>query len=112
MESHCCLIIIILQAMELAARQMNVDVLISGHTHVCKIYEKNDIFYVNPGSATGAISLTERFPVLFMSFIFPICCPDVLTCFRVISFKFYIKNLNIAIKKYKIRLEKSEISKI
>ncbi|KAI1713013.1 calcineurin-like phosphoesterase superfamily domain-containing protein [Ditylenchus destructor] len=49
-----------LKAMELAARQMNVDVLISGNTHACKVHEKNGIFFVNPGSATGAFSLIEE----------------------------------------------------
>ncbi|CAK5109297.1 unnamed protein product [Meloidogyne enterolobii] len=38
--------------MELAAQQMGVDVLISGHTH-------DGIFYINPGSATGAFSLIK-----------------------------------------------------
>lgn len=47
--------------MELAARQINVDVLISGHTHTCKVYENNNVFFVNPGSATGAFSLIEKF---------------------------------------------------
>jgi vacuolar protein sorting-associated protein 29 len=42
------------QALELTARQMNVDILVSGHTHVCKVYEKDNILFVNPGSATGA----------------------------------------------------------
>ena len=37
---------------------MNVDVLVSGHTHVCRLYEKENIFYVNPGSATGAYTPT------------------------------------------------------
>uniref|UniRef100_A0A914BXH9 Vacuolar protein sorting-associated protein 29 n=1 Tax=Acrobeloides nanus TaxID=290746 RepID=A0A914BXH9_9BILA len=49
-----------LKAMELAARQMNVDVLVSGHTHACKVYEKEGIFYVNPGSVTGAFSVIEE----------------------------------------------------
>ncbi|KAE9556528.1 hypothetical protein FO519_000222 [Halicephalobus sp. NKZ332] len=43
-------------ALELAARQMNVDVLVSGHTHRCSVYEKNGLFFINPGSATGAFS--------------------------------------------------------
>uniref|UniRef100_A0A1I8AQS6 Vacuolar protein sorting-associated protein 29 n=1 Tax=Steinernema glaseri TaxID=37863 RepID=A0A1I8AQS6_9BILA len=41
---------------EMTARQMGVDVLISGHTHQCKVYEKEGIFFINPGSATGAFS--------------------------------------------------------
>jgi len=46
--------------MELAARQMNVDVLVAGHTHDCKVYEKEGIFYINPGSVTGAFSVIEE----------------------------------------------------
>lgn len=34
------------QALELAAQQMGVDVLISGHTHEAKIYEKG-IYLLN-----------------------------------------------------------------
>uniref|UniRef100_A0A1I8BDG2 Vacuolar protein sorting-associated protein 29 n=1 Tax=Meloidogyne hapla TaxID=6305 RepID=A0A1I8BDG2_MELHA len=41
-----------LKAMELAAQQIGVDVLISGYTH-------DGTFYVNPGSATGAFSLIK-----------------------------------------------------
>ncbi|KAF1582259.1 UNVERIFIED_CONTAM: Vacuolar protein sorting-associated protein 29, partial [Eudyptes robustus] len=41
-------------ATELLARQMNVDILITGHSHACEIKEKDGVFYVNPGSATGA----------------------------------------------------------
>ncbi|TKR77909.1 hypothetical protein L596_018799 [Steinernema carpocapsae] len=49
------------RAIEMTARQMSVDVLISGHTHQCKVYEKEGVFYVNPGSATGAFStITEN----------------------------------------------------
>ena len=48
------------QFKELAARQHNVDVLINGNTHKCKVYEKENVFFVNPGSATGAISVIEE----------------------------------------------------
>nr|GAT57690.1 retrograde transporter [Mycena chlorophos] len=36
------------------ARQMDVDVLISGHTHTFQAREHDNRFFVNPGSATGA----------------------------------------------------------
>uniref|UniRef100_A0A914LX60 Vacuolar protein sorting-associated protein 29 n=1 Tax=Meloidogyne incognita TaxID=6306 RepID=A0A914LX60_MELIC len=49
-----------LKAMELAAQQMGVDVLISGHTHECAVFDKDGIFYINPGSATGAFSLIKN----------------------------------------------------
>ena len=46
--------------MELVARQLNVDVLVSGNTHKSHVYEKNGVFYVNPGSATGAFSTVQE----------------------------------------------------
>lgn len=38
------------------ARENDVDILISGHTHIQKISHTAGKFYVNPGSATGAYS--------------------------------------------------------
>ncbi|EGF82008.1 hypothetical protein BATDEDRAFT_9936 [Batrachochytrium dendrobatidis JAM81] len=46
------------QALGIAARQLDVDVLVSGHTHEFAAYEYEGRFFVNPGSATGAFSLT------------------------------------------------------
>lgn len=37
-------------------RQLDVDILISGHTHKVEVLEMNHSLYVNPGSATGAPS--------------------------------------------------------
>ncbi|KAJ8328569.1 hypothetical protein BDV3_004691 [Batrachochytrium dendrobatidis] len=45
------------QALGIAARQLDVDVLVSGHTHEFAAYEYEGRFFVNPGSATGAFSL-------------------------------------------------------
>ena len=42
-------------------RQLDVDVMISGHTHKLEAYEKEGKFYINPGSVTGAYSPLERF---------------------------------------------------
>ncbi|KAL4002790.1 Vacuolar protein sorting-associated protein 29 [Acanthocheilonema viteae] len=42
--------------LEMLARQMDVDVLITGHTHECQTFQHEGRFYVNPGSATGAFS--------------------------------------------------------
>lgn len=42
------------EALAGAARQMDVDVLISGGTHLFSAYEYEGRFFVNPGSATGA----------------------------------------------------------
>eukprot|EP01132_Coremiostelium_polycephalum_P007464 gene7464-9171_t len=43
-------------ALSALERQLNVDVLITGHTHRLEVYESNGKLFVNPGSATGAFS--------------------------------------------------------
>jgi vacuolar protein sorting-associated protein 29 len=43
-------------ALAAAARELDVDVLISGHTHQVEVAEREGRFYVNPGSATGAFN--------------------------------------------------------
>jgi len=40
----------------IAARQMDVDILLWGGTHKFEAYELEGKFFVNPGSATGAFS--------------------------------------------------------
>ena len=40
-------------------RQLDCDILITGHTHKFEAYEQEGKFYVNPGSATGAFSALE-----------------------------------------------------
>ncbi|KAH6904698.1 Metallo-dependent phosphatase [Coprinopsis sp. MPI-PUGE-AT-0042] len=45
-----------LESLGAIARQMDVDVLISGHTHTFQAIESDNKFFVNPGSATGAWS--------------------------------------------------------
>ena len=39
-------------------RQLNCDILITGHTHRFEAYEHESRFYVNPGSITGAYNPT------------------------------------------------------
>ncbi|KAF7315304.1 Vacuolar protein sorting-associated protein 29 [Mycena indigotica] len=43
-----------LDSLDAIARQMDVDVLVSGHTHTFQAREHDNRFFVNPGSATGA----------------------------------------------------------
>ena len=47
-------------ALAMLQRQLDVDVLISGHSHKFQAYEYADKFFVNPGSATGAYSALTR----------------------------------------------------
>ncbi|KAG8919354.1 Vacuolar protein sorting-associated protein 29 [Tulasnella sp. 419] len=45
-----------LESLNSIARQMDVDVLVSGHTHKFEAAEYQGRFFLNPGSATGAWS--------------------------------------------------------
>ncbi|GAM20209.1 hypothetical protein SAMD00019534_033840, partial [Acytostelium subglobosum LB1] len=54
-------------ALSALQRQLDVDVLITGNTHIAEVSEANNKLFVNPGSATGAFStLTND---VFPSFI-------------------------------------------
>ncbi|XP_068623705.1 vacuolar protein sorting-associated protein 29 [Battus philenor] len=50
------------ESLALVQRQLDVDILISGHTHRFEAYEHENKFYINPGSATGAYSPLFRSP--------------------------------------------------
>ncbi|KAI0052013.1 Metallo-dependent phosphatase [Auriscalpium vulgare] len=55
-HGHQCVPTGDLDSLSSIARQMDVDVLISGHTHVFQAIDHDGRFFVNPGSATGAWS--------------------------------------------------------
>ena len=40
----------------LVQRQLDVDILVTGHSHKLEAFEHEGNFYVNPGSATGAFN--------------------------------------------------------
>merc|ERR1712137_796234 len=44
------------ESLGMLQREMDVDILISGHTHRYEAFELNGKFFINPGSATGAYS--------------------------------------------------------
>ena len=48
-------------SLSMVQRQLDVDILISGHTHIFDAFEHENKFYINPGSATGAYSASEKF---------------------------------------------------
>ncbi len=52
-------------SLALLQRQLDVDILISGHTHKFEAFENENKFYINPGSATGAYSALERYDIYF-----------------------------------------------
>jgi len=47
------------ESLALIQRQLDVDILITGHTHKFEAYESDGNFYINPGSATGAYTALE-----------------------------------------------------
>ncbi|KZT07859.1 Metallo-dependent phosphatase [Laetiporus sulphureus 93-53] len=53
-HGHQCVPIGDLDSLSAIARQLDVDVLVSGHTHTFQAVEYDGRFFVNPGSATGA----------------------------------------------------------
>lgn len=48
------------EALAMAQRQLGVDIMITGHTHVMEQHTQEGVLYLNPGSATGALSPTAR----------------------------------------------------
>ncbi|KAA3671567.1 vacuolar protein sorting-associated protein 29, partial [Paragonimus westermani] len=50
------------QRLAMLQRQLDVDILVSGHTHHFEAYEYGDSFFINPGSATGAFSPVVKNP--------------------------------------------------
>ncbi|CAG0897579.1 unnamed protein product [Darwinula stevensoni] len=48
------------EALAMLQWQLDVDIIISGHTHKFEAYEHENKFFINPGSATGAYNALER----------------------------------------------------
>ena len=44
------------EALALLRRDLECDVLITGHTHKFNAFQRDGTFFINPGSATGAYS--------------------------------------------------------
>ncbi|GMI29840.1 hypothetical protein TrRE_jg8778 [Triparma retinervis] len=49
-------------SLSIKARSLDCDILISGHTHAAGIVEDGGVWYINPGSITGAYSPTAQTP--------------------------------------------------
>lgn len=61
------------EARAMLQRQLDVDILITGHTHAFEAYEYQKKFFVNPGSASGAYTpLAEGYLSIFLSAAFSI----------------------------------------
>jgi vacuolar protein sorting-associated protein 29 len=54
------------ESLAVLQRQLDVDILISGHTQKFEAYEHENKFYINPGSATGAYNALDRYVVSFI----------------------------------------------
>ena len=48
-----------IESLAMLQRQLDVDILITGHTHKFEAIEHENKFYINPGSATGAFNALE-----------------------------------------------------
>lgn len=44
------------ESLAMLQRQLDVDIMITGHTHKFEAFEHENRFYINPGSATGAFN--------------------------------------------------------
>ena len=49
------------ESLAMLARKLNVDMLITGHTHKNNVVKYEDKFYINPGSITGAYSSVSKY---------------------------------------------------
>jgi predicted phosphodiesterase len=54
-----------LESLAMLQRQLDVDILITGHTHKFEAVEHENKFYINPGSATGAFNAIETYVIYF-----------------------------------------------
>lgn len=85
-------------ALALVQRQLDVDILITGHTHKFEAYEVAGKLYVNPGSATGAYSATQSSS----------CSSFVLMDIQganVISYIYQLKDDEVKLEKYLFKKE-------
>ena len=49
-----------INAISAVQRKLNVDMMITGHTHECSIEEMDGKWIINPGSITGAFNNLSR----------------------------------------------------
>lgn len=104
--------------------QMNVDILVTGHTHQyvyryiffhfyhhfrCSIHTKEGKWYLDPGSITGAmkggLKYVERHPVDCL--ILWVCCRETIPSFvllavqgaKAVAFVYELKNDNVVVSK-------------
>jgi vacuolar protein sorting-associated protein 29 len=79
-------------------RQMNVDILVTGHTHKNEVYEYENHYIVNPGSATGAFSA-------FNSVVYPSFVLLALKGNQVVTYVYELKDDKVSVSKSEFRKE-------
>nr|WCZ58767.1 vacuolar protein sorting-associated protein 29 [Seculamonas ecuadoriensis] len=82
------------ESLSLWQRQLDVDVLISGHTHEVRAYEYEKKYYLNPGSATGAFSSLRSEAETVPSFILM----DVQAS-QIVTYVYQMKSELVVLKK-------------
>ncbi|DAZ99296.1 TPA: hypothetical protein N0F65_005464 [Lagenidium giganteum] len=80
------------QSLAALQRKMNVDILITGHTHQHTISTENGKWFVNPGSITGAFSSTSS--EVIPSFILMAVQGN-----KVVAFVYELKGDNVVVSK-------------
>ncbi|CAH0517432.1 unnamed protein product [Peronospora belbahrii] len=73
-------------------RKMNVDILVTGHTHISHIRTEQGKWFVNPGSITGAFSS-------FSSNVIPSFMLMALQGSKVVAFLYELKGDNVIVSK-------------
>ena len=80
-------------ALALIQRQLDVDILITGHTHKFEAYEHENKFYINPGSATGAFNAIDETNIIPSFVLMDIQSSTVVT---------YVYQLDLATQEVKV----------
>lgn len=88
-----------LEALASVSRQLDCDVLISGHTHTSSITQYDGKYFINPGSVTGAYSpLTGQTKPSFI--LVAIQGDDIVAfIYELINDEVQIKTLEFTLKK-------------
>ena len=71
------------ESLGILQRQLDVDILVTGHTHQFEAFEENGKIFINPGSATGAYSPFAKYAPSFPP-------PPSIFCFYVLLCSIYI----------------------
>lgn len=88
-----------IEALASVQRQLDVDILVSGHTHMQSITQYDGKYFINPGSATGAYTPLSHESI--PSFILMAIQGDDIVAFmyELVDDKVNIKSLEFSIKK-------------